>query len=269
MFVSLQVTGCPHPNNHVESESCAAGVTKRAKMQIKIPNLIEGGKQAKGLTVVIDVFRAFSVACYVFGNGAEKIIPLGSIDLAYQLKEGNSDYLLIGERGGKKPEGFDYGNSPTQIENIDFSGKTVIQTTTAGTQGIANSANAGGVDEIISGSFVNAKAIVNYIKKQNPENVSLVAMGSAGIRKADEDVLCAEYIKNSLEGKANDFSKIVEHLKGYRSALKFFDPDMDWAPQRDFDFCLSLDKFDFVLKAEPCGDNSNENLVCFRKIAVD
>ncbi len=49
-------------------------------MEIKILHLINGAKQAKGLAVIIDVFRAFSTACYVFGNGAKKIIPIGDIE---------------------------------------------------------------------------------------------------------------------------------------------------------------------------------------------
>jgi 2-phosphosulfolactate phosphatase len=44
-------------------------------MHIDILDLIEGAKQAQGLTVIIDVFRAFSTACYVVRNGARQIIP--------------------------------------------------------------------------------------------------------------------------------------------------------------------------------------------------
>jgi 2-phosphosulfolactate phosphatase len=230
-------------------------------MEVKILHLIDGAKEAQGLTVIIDVFRAFSVACYAFGNGTEKIIPLGDINIAYKIKKENPEFLLIGERGGKKPEGFDYGNSPTQIENVDFTNKTIIQTTSAGTQGIANATNS---TEIITGSFVNAQAIINYIKKQNPKKVSLVAMGSAGIRITDEDILCAEYIKNALENKSNNFSKIIEHLREYKSAHKFFNPDIDWAPEKDFDLCLTLDKFNFVLRVEPY----DENQVFFKKIIM-
>lgn len=214
-------------------------------MKIQILELIEGSKKAEGLTVVIDVFRAFSVACYVFGNGAEKIIPIGDIDIAYRLKKEHSNYVLIGERGGIKQEGFDFGNSPTEILDADLSGKTIVQTTSAGTQGIANATNA---DEIITGAFVNAQASIEYIRKQNPEIVSLVAMGSGGVRSRDEDLLCAKYIKDVLESKDSDFSKIVEHLRGYKSTKKFFDPELSWAPEKDFDLCLSLDRFNFVLR---------------------
>lgn len=230
-------------------------------MEVKILQLIEGAKQARGLTVIIDVFRAFTVAGYVFGHGAKKIIPLRDVDAAYKLKKDNPDFLLIGERGGKKLAGFDYGNSPSQIVEADLAGKTIIQTTSSGTQGIAHAADA---DEIITGAFVNAQAIVSYIKKQNPDMVSLVAMGSSGIHIRDEDDLCANYIKNALENKTNDFSKIVNHLRGYESARKFFDPAIDWAPAKDFDLCLSLNKFNFVLKAEP----DSENRVYLRKIDI-
>ena len=91
-------------------------------MNIKVLHLISGARLAEGLTVVIDVFRAFSTACYAINNGAREIIPVGDINRAYQLKAQNSDFILMGERGGKVQPGFDYGNSPTQIEAIDFSG---------------------------------------------------------------------------------------------------------------------------------------------------
>ena len=124
--------------------------------------MLEGARKAKGLTVIIDVFRAFSTACYIYANGARKIIPVADIKFAYELKKENPNFLLLGERGGRMPEGFDFGNSPSQIEGIDFKEKTVVQTTSSGTNGIISAKNA---DEIITGSFVNAASIVKYIKK--------------------------------------------------------------------------------------------------------
>jgi 2-phosphosulfolactate phosphatase len=221
-------------------------------MEIKILHLIEGAKQAEGLTVIIDVFRAFSVACYVFANDAEKILTVGDLETAYNLKKTNPGYILIGEREYKKPEGFDHGNSPAQIEKVDFTGKTVVQTTSAGTQGIAN---AKGADEIITGSFVNALAIIKHIKARDPKIVSLVCMGVAGKERSDEDTLCAEFIADGIIGKSKDFRSIRDHLFEYESAKKFFDPEQDWAPQKDFDLCLDLDRFDFILKAQPVEDD--------------
>ncbi len=216
-------------------------------MEIKILQLLDGARNAQGLTVIIDVFRAFSTACYAFNAGAEKIIPIGEIGEAYKLKEENKDFILIGERNEQKPAGFDYGNSPSQLLSGNLQGKTIVHTTSSGTQGIANAKNAG---EIITGSFVNAGAIVKYIRKKQPEKVSLVCMGYACEYPTDEDTLCAEWIKNELEGKENDFARMVETIK-HGTGARFFDPEkQSWSPVKDFELCLDLNRFDFVLKVE-------------------
>lgn len=216
-------------------------------MKIEMTQLIDGAKKAKGLTVIIDVFRAFTVACYAKNNGAEHIIPIGDIRTAYSLKKNNPDYILVGERGGVKQEGFDFGNSPYDIEKVDFTGKTIVHTTSAGTQGIIGAINA---DEIITGSFVNAKAIVRYIKAKNPDHVTLVAMGNNGDSFAQEDYLCAQYIEALLKGEEVDEESIKETLRR-EDGSKFFDPNMNHIfPMGDFDLCMAFNKFDFVLKVE-------------------
>lgn len=216
-------------------------------MEIEIKQLLEGARNARGLTVIIDVFRAFSTACYAFEAGIRRIYPVGDLAVAYQLKEQNRDYILVGERNEQKPEGFDFGNSPSQLVASNLDGKVMVHTTSSGTQGIAN---ATGADEIITGSFVNAGAIVQYIKKQNPEHVSLVCMGYSCQYPTDEDTLLAVYIKNELEGKPNDFQAMVEQIR-IGDGARFFAPEkQEWAPKADFDLCLSLNRFNFVLKVE-------------------
>lgn len=214
-------------------------------MFINIIENIEGARTAEGLAVIIDVFRACSTACYAFYNGASKIIPVNSINCALKIKKKNQDYILMGEKNGIKPPDFDHGNSPARIENKDFTGKTIIHATGAGTRGFVNARKA---KEIISGSFVNAGAVVEYILKKNYPTVTLVAMGIKGKERATEDILCAEYIKNELTGKFNDDEKLISHLKSIPEAQKFFNPEIEWAPERDFKLCTSLNKFDFILK---------------------
>jgi 2-phosphosulfolactate phosphatase len=219
-------------------------------MEIKILQLLDGAREASGLTVIIDVFRAFSTACYVFDKGAAKIIPIGDIELAYQLKNENPEYILVGERNEQKPPGFDYGNSPSQLLETDLDGKTIVHTTSSGTQGIANAKNS---DEIITGSFVNAGAIVKYIVQKQPKTVSLVCMGYACEYSTDEDTLCAEWIKNELENKPNNFAEMVETIRN-GSGARFFDSEkQSWSPQADFELCLHLNRFNFVLKVEKEG----------------
>jgi 2-phosphosulfolactate phosphatase len=216
-------------------------------MEIKILDLLDGAKEAVGLTVVIDVFRAFSLACYMADAGAAEILPVSDIQLAYLLKKQIPGSILVGERNERVPKGFDYGNSPTHILQADLNGKIIIHTTSAGTQGLVNAKKA---SERITGSFVNAPAIVDYIKFRKPENVSLVCMGYSLKHPTEEDTFCAEYIKQSLEGVEPDLEGMVNTIRK-TSARRLFDPDnQEFSPSGDFYLCTDIGKFNFILKAE-------------------
>lgn len=232
-------------------------------MNIRILQLLEGARQATGLTVIIDVFRAFSLEAYLFQNGVKTIFPVGSIETAYALKEqldkeNPGQTLLAGEREGMIQPGFDMGNSPSQLSGFDLSGKTVIHTTSAGTQGIANAIHA---TEILGAGLVNAKATAAYIQKQNPEDVSLVCMGLAGKVPTEEDELCARYIKSLLEGSPIPLEEEIENLK-ITSGAKFFDPAQAQAfPKEDFFLCTKVDIIDLAVKLEK-GTDGPDYMVC-------
>ena len=216
--------------------------------KINIFHLIEGAKQAEGLTVIIDVFRAFSLECYLYDMGVKEIRPVGTIEESFALGSSIPGSILIGERGGEKCEGFDYGNSPSAIFKENVTGKTIIHTTSAGTQGIVNAVNA---SEIITGSLVNARAVANYIMAKKPESVSLVCMGNGGVRPAPEDELCGAYIKSILEGRElADMDRRVLELKD-KGGEHFFDKTRQHIfPEDDFWMCIKYDRFPFVLKVK-------------------
>lgn len=209
--------------------------------------MVEGARKAKGLAVIIDVFRAFSVEAYAFGKGVDKIYPVGNLDEAFQIAKSMPGSILLGERKEQMVEGFDFGNSPMAIMHEDLEGKTMVHTTSAGTQGIVNAKQA---DEIITGSFVNAGAIIRYIQAKNPKNVSLVCMGYSAKQETEEDSLCAEYLHDSILGKEPNFEQMVETIR-QTSGRRFFDPaKAKHNPTEDFYLCLSLNKFDFIIRAE-------------------
>ena len=214
-------------------------------MEIRILQLVEGARKARGLTVIIDVFRAFTVEAWLSRNHAAAILPVGSIEEALAYRRAHPGALLCGERGGRMIEGFDFGNSPSAIEHRDLTGRTVVHTTSAGTQGIANAA---GAEEIVGGSLVNAAAIARYIRLRNPQQVSLVCMGLAGKEETEEDTLCARYIQSLLEDKPlADLDAEIDILKN-TSGAKFFDPaQQDVFPEADFHLSTQIDRFDFVL----------------------
>lgn len=215
-------------------------------MNIQIFHLIDGAKQADGLTVIIDVFRAFSMECWLYALGAGEVRPVGSIEETFAWKEKDPGCILAGERQGKRIDGCDLGNSPSSIDPVAIRGKRIIHTTSAGTQGIVNAVHA---DEILTGSFVNAKAISAYILKKNPEKVSLVCMGKAGLEPAEEDELCAVYLQSLLTG--NEMPDIGSRLQALAQGggRHFFDPAQQGVyPEKDFRMCVDRNRFDFVLK---------------------
>ncbi|MCF8346783.1 MAG: 2-phosphosulfolactate phosphatase, partial [Bacteroidales bacterium] len=122
---------------------------------------------------------------------------------------------------------------------------TVVHTTSSGTQAMANAVNA---DEVITGSFVNASAIIEYIRKKKPQTVSLVGMGYAGRYQVEEDAACAQYIANALRGLPNDFKSMVKLIRETSGKRFFLDDKQHYAPKEDFDLCLNINRFSFVLK---------------------
>lgn len=215
-------------------------------MKIEIVEFTEGAKRAEGVAVIIDVFRAFSVECYAYDAGAAQIIATSEIKSALKLKEAYKNSVLVGERNEKKIEGFDFGNSPTEILKADLVGKTIIHTTTAGTQGLINATKA---DTVITGSFVNSGAIVRYIKHLNPDIVYLVAMGYRAKESAEEDLLCAKLLAEKLNGLNRITEKNISDLQ-FSSGKRFFNPaNIDFSPPTDFFLCTMTDRFNFILKA--------------------
>jgi len=228
-------------------------------MKIETVDFVEGAQKAHGIVVVIDVFRAFSVACYAFASGASTIIPVGNINDALQLRGKYAGCVLIGERGGKKLPGFDYGNSPTEIQNLDLSGKTVIHTTHAGTQGLVNAINA---DEILTGAFVNAAATAKYIHSKSPATVTLVRMGLEATQRSDEDDLYAKYLQCLLTDSPFELSSVKTLLQKSPFSDRFFDPQKTCSPATDFDLCLDTNKYDFVIRAS----RSNNGFMSLHKV---
>ena len=215
-------------------------------MNIEIYHLIDGARLADGLVVVIDVLRAFSMECYLYALGAAEIRPVGSIEEAFAWKKKDPGCILVGERRGRKIDGCDLGNSPSSIDPGMIRGKRIIHTTSAGTQGLVNVMRA---EELLTGSFVNAGAIAGYIRERDPEKVSLVCMGKGGVEQAEEDELCAGYIRSLLTGNGMaDIDGKLEALM-YGGGKHFFDPALSEVfPEKDFWMCIDRDCFDFVLR---------------------
>lgn len=143
------------------------------------------------IVVAIDVLRATSAMCAAFENGVEKIIPVATLEEAFEYKQ--QGYIVAAERKGQIVEGFTLGNSPFGLMNPDLKGQTIVMTTTNGTRAIHTARRS---NELIIGALVNLDAVVNYLLEQNK---SVMLLGSGWKNKfCLEDTICAGAIADRL-----------------------------------------------------------------------
>ena len=133
---------------------------------------------------------------------------------------------------------------PTQTSQLDLGGKTLVQRTGAGTQGILRSVNA---ETMLAASLVVANATVQAIQKLAPETVTFVITGQYAPEHGDEDLACAEYLEALLKGEQPDRAPFIERVIKSRDALQHLDLDFPAFPRTDLDFCAQIDAFDFVM----------------------
>jgi len=228
-------------------------------MEIRIESLIEGARRARGTVVIIDVFRAFTTAAVALSRGASRIIMVAEPDEALQLREKGMGEICVGEVDGKRPEGFDFGNSPYEMVRASLGGKVIIQSTRAGTVGVEA---ATGATAIYAGSLVTAKATAQAILHEAPPLVTIVAMGFNGQIRTDEDELCALYLRNLLQGRRPDPQAVrtLVRQSGEMARLAALDPPHGF-PQ-DCDMAMEIDKYDFAVRV-----GRENNLLVARRCA--
>lgn len=203
--------------------------------------------RASGVVVVIDVLRAFTTAAFAFQGGAEKIIPVASVNEAFELGLRFPGSLIMGELDGYKPEGFDLGNSPTKIQAVDLDGRSLIQRTSAGTQGITRAVKA---DRILAASFVVAKATADYLQGLNPAVISFIVTGESLGRDGDEDRACGEYIKALLENTKPNPADYVARVSTSDVGRAFMGGYLPYLLRADFNVCTQVDIFNFLLTVQ-------------------
>ena len=214
-------------------------------MNITFSSLLDGARSATGTVVIIDVYRAFTTAAVAFQRGADKIILVGEIKDALELKAQGVGEICVGEVGGVMPKGFDYGNSPFELNNSDLNGKTLIQSTRAGTVGVEAAKHA---ERIYGGSLAIARATAEVILREDPDTVSLVAMGWEGRDRTDEDEQCGLYLRNLLLGLQPDREAVRSLVLGCKESQKFDNPNKPHFHPGDRDRALDIDSVPFAIQ---------------------
>ena len=220
-------------------------------MKVTCASLLKGAQEAKGVAVVIDVYRAFTCTPLLFSLGIEKSILVATPQEAFELKRKNRNLLLLGEVDGIPIDGFDLGNSPSEIIQKGaafFDGRTVVQRTSAGVQGVLAALDT--ADEVLPASYALAGSTAKYLLNKQPENVSIIAMGWSLKVTAPEDEWCARYVAHLLGAGEYDHNAALREILFHKTTQKFFDIDKPHFPAEDPAVCLQRNCYDFILKAK-------------------
>jgi 2-phosphosulfolactate phosphatase len=135
--------------------------------------------------VVIDVLRATTTMTIALYNGAKEIIPTDTTMAAARIAKGSANSLLCGERAGRIVEGFNLGNSPSEYKPETIRDKTLVFSTTNGTQSVIKSKHA---KNCVIASFVNISKVVEFLRGLN-EDFIIINSGKLG-QFCIEDSLC-------------------------------------------------------------------------------
>lgn len=193
--------------------------------------------------VVIDVLRAFTTAAFVFSVGAHKIIPVADPEEPFELKRRNANYLLMGEIQEEPIPGFDFGNSPTEIQKLDLSGRTVVQRTSAGTQGVVRSRKS---QTILISIFVVAEATLKRILNLNPQKISFV---NTGKYNGDEDLALADYLETKIKNNhQTDAQPFIRRVESSPEGTFFSSSQHPQFPVSDLKHATSIDLFPFAME---------------------
>lgn len=160
------------------------------------PSLLKGYPNKNAIVVIIDVLRATSSICTAFANGVKSIIPVAETTDALEYKK--RGFLVAGERDGIVLDFADFGNSPENFDPSLIAGKTVVYTTTNGTRTIHMASD---YHLVAIGSFLNADALVNFLKDSKRDVILLCAGWKDKFNL--EDSVCAGYMTSLLLSTGN------------------------------------------------------------------
>jgi 2-phosphosulfolactate phosphatase len=166
--------------------------------------------------IVVDVLRATSTICQALASGYERVLCCAEIDEARSLAETEGPAKLAGERRLEHIEGFDYGNSPSELEG-EPAAETLILTTTNGTRLLVAAAER--FERVYVGSLLNVDAVA-AAARESGEDVAVLCAGVLG-ELALDDAYCAGRIAEALGGESADSARAAILLaRSFPNALE-------------------------------------------------
>lgn len=219
-------------------------------MEIVHAGGVAGARGARGLAVVIDVLRAFSVSAYALAGGASECLLVTDIEHARALALTIPGSVISAEIDGLPIEGIPISNSPTRIAATKLGGRVLIQRSSAGTQCTALASEV--ADGVLAASLVVASATVRRIRELAPPVVTFIASGTD--HGHPEDSACASYMEGLLLGSRPDLDELLRPLRESERWTGIRQREVPGFPPTDLDLALQPDRFDFAMPAERLPD---------------
>jgi 2-phosphosulfolactate phosphatase len=202
-----------------------------------------------GAVVVVDVIRAFTTAAYAFGSGAAEIYLVGNVDEALAFKAANPGSLAMGEERGLRPDGFDFPNSPAMVREADLDGRTLVQRTSAGTQGVVRAVDA---TRLWAASLAVASATARAVQGAGLGAPAYVITGRVEDLPVGgvDDVLTADLIERARTGGPLEADATAAALLATDEAARTLALGPEHTDPRDIELAAVVDAFEFAMEVE-------------------
>jgi 2-phosphosulfolactate phosphatase len=203
-----------------------------------------------GAVIVVDVLRAFTTAAYAFAAGAREIQLVDTVEEARAAKTANPLLLLVGEDHGRKPEGFDFSNSPVHIATADLEGRTLVQRTSAGTRGVVAARSA---TRLWCASLVCASATAREVRSSSLAGPTYVITGrspDAPDTAGFDDLFTAELIERARLGVDLHVAATVELVLDSAEAQGLQKLEFEDSHPEDVAYSTRVDFFDFAMEVQ-------------------
>lgn len=198
------------------------------------------------VTIIIDVFRAFTTASYVLEQSPKKYILTSRCHVISRLAKSFQNPLLIGKPEKGSHLLYDIPNSPTRTKEVKVKERAILHRTEAGAKGILKAKNT---DLVLAVGLVNANATAQYIHTLPQAKIEVFPMGHEGITPSIEDHICQLYIQACLRGEKMALSPFLSTLRKGPGRY-FFSQDQWQYPIEDFECCINTGRFNFAIQAE-------------------
>ena len=190
------------------------------------PQEVTPADVANRVVAVVDVLRASTSIAIALENGARAVIPLAtSEDVVSRAKNlARSEVKLAGERRSQQISGFDYGNSPLEFTRENVEGKTILMSTTNGTNAILA---VQGARDVLIASYVNFSAVLSMLRAalRGGTDVAIVCAGQEKHFSLEDSACAGLFVQHITErhtkAEINDAAQAAMLIdKKYGSSLK-------------------------------------------------